>query len=161
MTCPIGCFWMGEDSDDEKPLSSKYNSKSKVGSSNNHKPVVPKVHQNGSASKDNTQLKNIGLNKRPPDEERSASVKKPKLSDTVTPVNHKPVMCSHYLFIICFPLFLCTTFTFLFIFFQASLVPFSVRLTQGFCYKTYTINNFFVSIFIKGIQIFKLISNCF
>ncbi|KAL7591701.1 hypothetical protein Lser_V15G33700 [Lactuca serriola] len=78
------------DSDDEKPLSSKYNSKSKVGSSNNHKPVVPKVHQNGSASKDNTQLKNIGLNKRPPDEERSASVKKPKLSDTVTPVNHKP-----------------------------------------------------------------------
>nr|KAJ0197353.1 hypothetical protein LSAT_V11C700358720 [Lactuca sativa] len=89
-TCPIGCFWMCEDSDDEKPLSSKYNSKSKVGSSNNHKPVVPKVHQNGSASKDNTQLKNIGLNKRPPDEERSASVKKPKLSDTVTLVNHKP-----------------------------------------------------------------------
>ncbi|KAL7592042.1 hypothetical protein Lser_V15G32954 [Lactuca serriola] len=89
-TCPIGCFWMCEDSDDEKPFSSKYNSKSKVGSSNNHKPVVPKVHQNGSASKDNTQLKNIGLNKRPPDEERSASVKKPKLSDTVTLVNHKP-----------------------------------------------------------------------
>ncbi|CAH1439981.1 unnamed protein product [Lactuca virosa] len=80
-----------EDSDDEKPLSLKYNSKSKVGSSNNHKPVVPKVHQNGSASKDNTQLKNIGLNKRPPDEERSASVKKPKLSDSVTPVNQKPV----------------------------------------------------------------------
>ncbi|KAL7618878.1 hypothetical protein Lser_V15G03256 [Lactuca serriola] len=89
-TCPIGCFWMGEDSEDEKPLSSKYNSKSKLGSSNNHKPLVPKVHQNGSASKDNTQLKNIGLNKRPPDEERSASVKKPKLSDIVTPVNHKP-----------------------------------------------------------------------
>ncbi|CAI9284918.1 unnamed protein product [Lactuca saligna] len=90
-TCSISCFWMGEDYDDEKPLSSKYNSKSKVGSSNNHKPVVPKVHQNGSASKDNNQLRNIGLNKRPPDEERSASVKKPKLSDFVTPINHKPV----------------------------------------------------------------------
>ncbi|KAL4562504.1 hypothetical protein LXL04_034710 [Taraxacum kok-saghyz] len=75
-----------EDSDDEKPLSLKYMSKSKVGSSNNHKP-----HQNGSASNNHNQVKNIGLNKRPPDEERSASVKKPKLSDSVTPVNHKPV----------------------------------------------------------------------
>ncbi|CAI9267295.1 unnamed protein product [Lactuca saligna] len=89
-TCSISCFWMGEDYDDEKPLSSKYTSKSKVGSSNNHKPVVPKVHQNGSASKDNNQLRNIGLNKRPTYEERSASVKKPKLSDFVTPINHKP-----------------------------------------------------------------------
>ncbi|KAI3740954.1 hypothetical protein L2E82_31429 [Cichorium intybus] len=81
-----------EDSDDEKPLSSKYTFKSKVGSSTNDKPLVSKVHQNGSASKDKNQLKNIGVNKRPPDDERpTSSVKKPKLSDSVTPVNHKPV----------------------------------------------------------------------
>ncbi|KAK9057955.1 hypothetical protein SSX86_022794 [Deinandra increscens subsp. villosa] len=75
-----------EDSDEEKPLSSKFISKPNVGSSS-------KVHQNGSASRDN-QSKNIGMNKRPLNDERSSgpsSVKKPKLSDSSTPVNRKPV----------------------------------------------------------------------
>ncbi|KAL8214718.1 hypothetical protein R6Q57_004167 [Mikania cordata] len=75
-----------EDSDDEKPLSSKCISKPNVGSAN-------KVHQNGSASRDN-QSKNIGINKRPLDNERSpgqSSIKKPKPSDSSTPVNRRPV----------------------------------------------------------------------
>ncbi|KAI3829381.1 hypothetical protein L1987_03504 [Smallanthus sonchifolius] len=75
-----------EDSDDEKPLSSKFISKPKVGSAN-------KVHQNGSASRDNPS-RNIGVNKRPLDEERSlgqSSLKKSKLSDSSTPVNRKAV----------------------------------------------------------------------
>ncbi|KAI3742973.1 hypothetical protein L1987_60673 [Smallanthus sonchifolius] len=75
-----------EYSDDEKPLSSKFISKSNVGSLN-------KVQPNGSASKNN-QSRNIGVNKRPLDEERSSgkvSVKKSKPLDSLTSVNRKPV----------------------------------------------------------------------
>ncbi|KVI01089.1 DNA breaking-rejoining enzyme, catalytic core [Cynara cardunculus var. scolymus] len=89
-----------EDSDDEKPLSSKYISKpnvvssiSKHSGSNNDKTLTSKVHQNGSASRDN-QSRSTGSIKRPLDEERSSSqslAKKPKLSESSTPINRKQV----------------------------------------------------------------------
>ncbi|KVH96852.1 DNA breaking-rejoining enzyme, catalytic core [Cynara cardunculus var. scolymus] len=91
-----------EDSDDEKPLSSKFTPKSYVSASirkhddsDDDKPLSSKVKQNGSASRDNQSRKpNIGLNKRPPNEENSlgqSSIKKPKLSDSSAPINRKPV----------------------------------------------------------------------
>ncbi|CAI9279853.1 unnamed protein product [Lactuca saligna] len=88
---------------DEKPLSSKFTSKPSIGpfirkhdDSDDDKPLSSRVNQNGSASRDNQIKKpNLGLNKRPPNEERSSSqplVKKPKLSDSYspTPIIRKP-----------------------------------------------------------------------
>ncbi|KAM0049065.1 putative DNA topoisomerase [Helianthus debilis subsp. tardiflorus] len=96
-----------EDSDDKKPLSSKFTSvgpsvKKTDDSDDDDKPLSARVKQNGSTSRDNNnnnnnQLNkkpNIGLNKRPPNEERLAgqsSVKKPKLSDSEDENDHVPI----------------------------------------------------------------------
>ncbi|KAJ0443303.1 putative DNA topoisomerase [Helianthus annuus] len=97
-----------EDSDDKKPLSSKFTSvgpsvKKPDDSDDDDKPLSARVKQNGSTSRDNNnnnnnnQLNkkpNIGLNKRPPNEERLAgqsSVKKPKLSDSEDENDHVPI----------------------------------------------------------------------
>ncbi|GJZ47522.1 DNA topoisomerase 1 alpha-like protein [Tanacetum coccineum] len=98
---PVKAKVKDEDSDDEKPLSSKITSKSSAGASMNKyddsdddKPLSARVKQNGSASRDNQINKpSVGVNKRPPNEERSSGqslVKKPKLSDSSTPINRKP-----------------------------------------------------------------------
>ncbi|KAK1426569.1 hypothetical protein QVD17_15245 [Tagetes erecta] len=77
------------DSDSEyedTPLRYKISSVSNMGSSN-------KVHQNGSAPSA-IQYRNIDVDKRPLDEEiysDQSPVKKTKLLDSLTPVNHKPV----------------------------------------------------------------------
>ncbi|KAK9051819.1 hypothetical protein SSX86_028447 [Deinandra increscens subsp. villosa] len=90
-----------EDSDDEKPLSSKFTSVGpsikKNDDSDDDKPLASRVKQNGSTSRDNNQINkklNIGLNKRPPNEERlsgQSSVKKPKLSDSEDENDHVPI----------------------------------------------------------------------
>ncbi|KAM3395321.1 DNA topoisomerase 1 alpha [Capsicum galapagoense] len=78
-----------EDSDDEVPLASRFQMKSNAGAStskfSNSEEVKPKIRQNGLPS-------TTVLSKRPPGEVKSAaqaSVKKPKLSDTSTPVSTK------------------------------------------------------------------------
>ncbi|KAL3850228.1 hypothetical protein ACJIZ3_012110 [Penstemon smallii] len=86
-----------EDSDDEKPLSSKIQVKNNVGSSTSKsyysdekKPLLAKTNQNGSASME-MKPSNI-IKKRPADGFNSASqpsLKKPKLPDTPTPNKNK------------------------------------------------------------------------
>lgn len=78
-----------EDSDDEIPLASRFQTKSNAGAStskfSNSKEVKPKIRQNGLPS-------TTVLSKRPPGEVKSAaqaSVKKPRLSDASTPVSSK------------------------------------------------------------------------
>ncbi|KAL2483757.1 DNA topoisomerase 1 [Forsythia ovata] len=90
-----------EDSDDEKPLSSKFQSKSSTGASTSKscdfdeekKPIVAKIHKNGSASKDSSIKKSSTmLKKRPATELKStghSSVKKTKLSSASVPINSK------------------------------------------------------------------------
>ncbi|KAI3745374.1 hypothetical protein L1987_58485 [Smallanthus sonchifolius] len=90
-----------EDSDDEKPLSSKFTSVGpsikKNDDSDDDKPLSSRVKQNGSTSRDNIQINkkpSIGLNKRPPNEERlpgQSSIKKPKLSDSEDEDDHVPI----------------------------------------------------------------------
>ncbi|KAI7751046.1 hypothetical protein M8C21_032066, partial [Ambrosia artemisiifolia] len=93
-----------EDSDDRKPLSAKFTSvgpsikkKDDSDDDDDGKPLSSRVKQNGSTSRDNSQINkkpNIGLNKRPPNEERLAgqsSVKKPKLSDSEDENDHVPI----------------------------------------------------------------------
>lgn len=88
-----------EDVDDESPLSARFPVKSnnaastsKAFDSDVKKPLASKVQQNGSA---NIQLKtSSSVLKRPIGEVKSlgqSSVKKPKLSDTSTPINSKQV----------------------------------------------------------------------
>ncbi|KAM7460866.1 hypothetical protein LguiA_028987 [Lonicera macranthoides] len=88
-----------EDADDEAPLSARFPVKfnnaastSKAFDSDVKKPLASKVQQNGSA---NIQLKtSSSALKRPIGEVKSSgqsSVKKPKLSDTSTPINSKQV----------------------------------------------------------------------
>lgn len=91
------------DSDDEIPLSSKFQMKSASGALggkqhgfDEKKPLVPKVHQNGSTSRDKLQKPAILSSKRPlpsADSHSSSqiSMKKPKLSDSSTPLSSKPV----------------------------------------------------------------------
>lgn len=88
------------DSDDEIPLSSKFQMKSASGVSGGKqhsfdemKPLVSKVHQNGSTSRDKLQ-KPVVVNKRPlPNADSHSSpqfsTKKPKLSDESTPLSSK------------------------------------------------------------------------
>lgn len=82
-------FKPSNDSDseyDDTPLSYKISTVSNMGSSN-------KVHQNGSAPSA-IQSRNVDIDKRPLDEERfsdQSPVKKTKLLESLTPVNHKPV----------------------------------------------------------------------
>ncbi|CAN4109951.1 unnamed protein product [Withania somnifera] len=78
-----------EDSDDEIPLASRFQTKSNAGAStskfSNSEEVKPKIRQNGLPS-------TTVLSKRPPGEVKSAtqaSVKKPRLSDASTPVFSK------------------------------------------------------------------------
>ncbi|CAK9321786.1 unnamed protein product [Citrullus colocynthis] len=91
------------DSDDEIPLSSKFQMKSASGALggkqhgfDEKKPLVPKVHQNGSTSRDKLQKPAVLSSKRPlpsADSHSSSqfSMKKPKLSDSSTPLSSKPV----------------------------------------------------------------------
>ncbi|PSR96262.1 DNA topoisomerase 1 alpha like [Actinidia chinensis var. chinensis] len=86
-----------EESDDEVPLSSKFQAKSISGPSTSKscnfdekKPIAPKIQQNGSSMKDN-QIKKSStvLNKRPLGEVSSSSqssIKKPKLTDGSSPI---------------------------------------------------------------------------
>ncbi|PSR95541.1 DNA topoisomerase 1 beta like [Actinidia chinensis var. chinensis] len=86
-----------EDSDDEVPLSSKFQAKSVSGPSTSKssnfdekKPIAPKIQQNGSTMKDN-QIKKSStvLNKRPLGDVNSSSqssIKKPKLVDGSSPI---------------------------------------------------------------------------
>lgn len=87
-----------DDSEDDKPLSVKFPSKSGVAStksshdSDDEKPLSLKLKQNGSSKRDVTtekSLKSLTLNKRPSNEigsHQTSSAKKPKLSDaSVTP----------------------------------------------------------------------------
>ncbi|XP_076900366.1 DNA topoisomerase 1 beta-like [Bidens hawaiensis] len=90
-----------EDSDDEKPLSSKFTSVGpsvkKSDDSDDDKPLSSRVKQNGFISKDSNQIDkkaNVGLNKRPSNDERlsgQSSVKKPKLSDSDDENDHVPI----------------------------------------------------------------------
>ncbi|XP_075508997.1 DNA topoisomerase 1-like [Primulina tabacum] len=86
-----------EDSDDEKPLSTKFQVKSdarvstsRSNSSDERKPILTKADQNGSSSTDHSQKKPSSiLKKRPPDSvkfECRSSEKKAKLSDACTAV---------------------------------------------------------------------------
>ncbi|KAI3795708.1 hypothetical protein L1987_38365 [Smallanthus sonchifolius] len=94
---PVKC----DDSDDEKPLSSKFTSVGpsikKNDDSDDDKPLSSRVKQNGSTSRDNNQVNkkpSIGLNKRPPNQERlpgQSSIKKPKLSDSEDEDDHVPI----------------------------------------------------------------------
>ncbi|CAL5396102.1 unnamed protein product [Camellia sinensis] len=91
-----------EDSDDEIPLSSKFQVKSNAGPSTNkshefddNKPMALKLQQNGYTMKDN-QLKKSStvLNKRPLGEVKSSShssFKKPKIGDGSLPITGKQV----------------------------------------------------------------------
>lgn len=92
------------DSDDEIPLSSKFQMKSASGVSggkqhgfDEKKPLVSKVHQNGSTSRDKLQKPAaVVSSKRPlPNADSPSSpqfsTKKPKLSDSSTPLSSKPV----------------------------------------------------------------------
>ncbi|XP_027127242.1 DNA topoisomerase 1 isoform X1 [Coffea arabica] len=92
-----------EDSDDEKPLSSRYSSKSKLVESisktrnpGEKKTLPAKVQQNGSALRDGPVGKSSSLsNKRPPGEVKSSdesAVKKPKLSGPTAAINKKQAM---------------------------------------------------------------------
>ncbi|KAK1434403.1 hypothetical protein QVD17_00143 [Tagetes erecta] len=90
-----------KDSDDEIPLSSKFTSLGpaikKNDDSDDDKPLSLRVKQNGSTSRDNSHVNkkpNIGLNKRPPNEEKllgQSSIKKPKLSDSEDENDHVPI----------------------------------------------------------------------
>lgn len=89
-----------EDSDDQKPLSSRFPSKSNLVESTSKsknpgekKPLLAKVQQNGSASRDGPVDKSSSLSiKRPPGEVKSSiesAVKKPKLSGPTAAINKK------------------------------------------------------------------------
>ncbi|GLU23844.1 hypothetical protein SLE2022_398200 [Rubroshorea leprosula] len=83
-----------EDLDDSAPLSSRFNMKSSTGTSSNKpkdtdekKPVVSKIQQNGFTVKDRQQKSSVVSGKRPLDKGNSAdqsSVKKLKFSDAST-----------------------------------------------------------------------------
>ncbi|GKV43780.1 hypothetical protein SLEP1_g58424 [Rubroshorea leprosula] len=83
-----------EDLDDSVPLSSRFNMKSSTGTSSNRpkdtdekKPVVSKIQQNGFTVKDRQQKSSVVSGKRPLDKGNSAdqsSVKKLKFSDAST-----------------------------------------------------------------------------
>ncbi|XP_023005283.1 DNA topoisomerase 1 beta-like [Cucurbita maxima] len=90
------------DSDDEIPLSSKFHMKSssRVSGGNQHgfdekKPLISKVHQNGLISGDKLQKPGVISSKRPlPNADSHLpqfSSKKPKLSDSSTPLGSKLV----------------------------------------------------------------------
>ncbi|KAL7217879.1 hypothetical protein ACSBR2_011163 [Camellia fascicularis] len=91
-----------EDSDDEIPLSSKFQLKPNAGPSTSkshdfdeNKPKAPKLQQNGSTMKDNRIKKSSTvLNKRPVGEVKSSSqspIKRPKLNDGSSPIVGKQV----------------------------------------------------------------------
>jgi DNA topoisomerase-1 len=92
-----------EESDDEVPLSSRFPSKSNVGTSSSKqqiinsdekKPLASKIQQNGSISRDKQQKSSVVTSKRPLDKANSSeqsSVKKAKLSDASTPMKIKQV----------------------------------------------------------------------
>ncbi|KAI8010223.1 DNA topoisomerase 1 alpha [Camellia lanceoleosa] len=91
-----------EDSDDEIPLSSKFQLKPNAGPSTSkshdfdeNKPKSPKLQQNGSTMKDNRIKKSSTvLNKRPVGEVKSSSqspIKRPKLNDGSSPIVGKQV----------------------------------------------------------------------
>ncbi|GMP52299.1 hypothetical protein CsSME_00018180 [Camellia sinensis var. sinensis] len=91
-----------EDSDDEIPLSSKFQLKPNAGPSTSkshdfdeNKPKAPKLQQNGSTMKDNRIKKSSTvLKKRPVGEVKSSSqspIKRPKLNDGSSPIVGKQV----------------------------------------------------------------------
>ncbi|XP_010252639.1 PREDICTED: DNA topoisomerase 1 alpha-like [Nelumbo nucifera] len=89
----ITCKKSSADSEDEIPLSSKFQLKTNVGSSvkkydsDEEKPLIFKFQQNGSSKKDNELSKSLkSLNKRPMSDVNTSGqslVKKPKLSESI------------------------------------------------------------------------------